>query len=178
MQWRGNLKCFNNGKKIDAIHDDENMAIMAAQWWRDGLSVTGLSWLHDTDYNQIDHVLCSAFAERWHEETSSFHLPFGEMTVTLDDVSCLLHLPIDGMLLAHEGMTRDEAVEMMIQDLGADPGDAIQEVTDTRGAHAGFCYFRGISRSVFCSSWAVIMRVILRRCRSCGRRLSTYICCT
>lgn len=43
--------------------------------------------------------------------------------MTLDDVSCLLHLPIDGMLLSHESMTWDEAVEMMIQHLGADPGD-------------------------------------------------------
>jgi len=52
--------------------------------------------------------------------------------------------PIDSMLLAHEGMTRDEAVEMMIQHLGADPGDAIEEVTDTRGTHAQFCYLRKI----------------------------------
>jgi hypothetical protein len=144
LQWQDNLKCFNNGKKIDARHDDENMAIMAARWWRNGLSVTCLSWLQDTNYSQIDHDLCSAFAERWHEETSSFHLHFGEMTVTLDDVSCLLHLPIDGMFLSHESMTRDEAVEMMIQYLGADPGDAIEEVNDTRGAHSRFAYLRRI----------------------------------
>jgi hypothetical protein len=71
----------------------------------------------------INHGLCSAFAERWHEETSNFHLPFREMTVTLDDVSCLLHLLIDGMLLSHKSMTRGEAMEMMIEHLGADPGD-------------------------------------------------------
>ena len=28
----------------------------------------------------------SAFVERWHKETSSFHLPVGEVTITLDDV--------------------------------------------------------------------------------------------
>ncbi|MCI17449.1 serine/threonine-protein phosphatase 7 long form-like protein, partial [Trifolium medium] len=33
------------------------------------------------------------FRERlWHEDTSSFHMPSEEITVTLDDVSCLLHL--------------------------------------------------------------------------------------
>jgi len=64
--------------------------------------------------------------------------------VTLDDVSCLLHLPVGAMLLAHEGMTKDEAVEMIIQHLGADPRDAIKEVTNTRGAHAQFWYLRKI----------------------------------
>jgi hypothetical protein len=92
---------------------------MATRWWCDGLSATSLSWLHDTSYSQIDHDRLSAFAERWHEETSSFHLPFGEMTMTLDDVSCLLHLPIDGMLLSHESISRDDAMEMMMWYLGS-----------------------------------------------------------
>ena len=47
--------------------------------------------------------------------------------MTLDDVSCLVHLPIDGMLLSHE------AIEMMIHHLGADMGDALKEVTDING---------------------------------------------
>ncbi|XP_028201914.1 protein MAINTENANCE OF MERISTEMS-like [Glycine soja] len=38
--------------------------------------------------------LLSSFVERWHRETSSFHLPMGEVTITLDDVSSLLHLPV------------------------------------------------------------------------------------
>ena len=83
------------------MHDKETIPIMAAQWWQDILHGTSLSWLQDTSYSLIDHGLICAFVERWHEETSNFHLPFGEMTVTLDDVACLLHLPIDGMLLSH-----------------------------------------------------------------------------
>ena len=83
----------------------------------------------------IDHCLICAFVERWHEETLSFHLPFGEMTVTLDDVSCLLHLPIDGMLLSHEAITRDVPMEWMMTHLGSDPGQAHVEVTKTKGAH-------------------------------------------
>jgi len=59
----------------------------------------------------IDHNLICAFVERWHEEYSSFDLLFGEMTVTLDDVSCLLHLPIDDMLLSRTFISQDEAVE-------------------------------------------------------------------
>jgi hypothetical protein len=138
LQWRDNLKCVNNGKKIEAIHDDQNRTMIAAQWWRDGLRATGLQWLQNTSYNQFDHGLCSAFAERWHMEASSFHLPFGEMRVTLDDVSFFLHLPIDGMLMSHESMTRAETVQMMVEHLGADAGDAWKEVIDTKGRHAQF----------------------------------------
>ncbi|RHN51109.1 putative protein-serine/threonine phosphatase [Medicago truncatula] len=48
------------------------------------------------------------------------------------------------MLLSHEGMTRDDAVEMMMQYLGCDPGDAVVEVTPNRGAHCRFSYLRRI----------------------------------
>jgi len=108
------MKCINNRKKIDAMHDDDTRPIMNARWWDARLQGTCLSWLQDTSYSQLDHGLICAFLERWHEETSSFHLPFGEMTLTLDDVSCLLHIPIDGMLLSHSSITRDEAVEWMV----------------------------------------------------------------
>jgi hypothetical protein len=73
----GNLKCVNNGKNIEAIHDDANRTMMAARWLRDGLRATSFMWLQDTSYTLIDHRLCSAFAERYHEEISSFHLPIG-----------------------------------------------------------------------------------------------------
>ena len=135
---------MNNGKKIDTMHDDDTRPIMASRWWRNALGATSLSLLQDTSYSQIDHNLISAFVERWHEETSSFYLPFGEMTVTLDNVSCLLHLPIDGMLLSHELISRDDAVDLMIRYLGSDPGDALEEVTNTRGAHARFSYLSNI----------------------------------
>ena len=82
--------------------------------------------------------------ERWHEETSSFPLPSGEMTVTLDDVACLLHLPIDGMLLSHRSISRDEAVELMETYLGSSTGDALIEVEKTKGAHCRFGYLERI----------------------------------
>jgi len=60
--------------------------------------------------------------------------------VTLDDLSYLLHLPIDGMLLSHEAITRDVAVEWMVTHLGSDPGEAHVEVVKTKGAHCQFGY--------------------------------------
>lgn len=38
----------------------------------------------------------TALVDRWRPETHSFHLPCGEMTVTLQDVSMILALPIKG----------------------------------------------------------------------------------
>ncbi|GAU11333.1 hypothetical protein TSUD_343240 [Trifolium subterraneum] len=44
----------------------------------------------------LDQHLCTALVERWRPETHTFHLPSGECTVTLEDVSMLLNLKIDG----------------------------------------------------------------------------------
>ncbi|XP_016195952.1 serine/threonine-protein phosphatase 7 long form homolog [Arachis ipaensis] len=41
-------------------------------------------------------ALLSALVERWRPETHTFHLPVGEVTVTLEDVSYILGLPING----------------------------------------------------------------------------------
>ncbi|MCI67462.1 serine/threonine-protein phosphatase 7 long form-like protein, partial [Trifolium medium] len=45
-------------------------------------------------------------------ETSSFHMSFGEMTITLDDVACLFHLPVRGHFYTPVSVTREEAVAL------------------------------------------------------------------
>ncbi|CAL5192578.1 unnamed protein product [Lathyrus oleraceus] len=42
---------------------------------------------------KLDAPVLTTFVKRWHKETSSFHLSFMEMTITLDDISLLFHLP-------------------------------------------------------------------------------------
>ncbi|RYQ91096.1 hypothetical protein Ahy_B09g096956 isoform B [Arachis hypogaea] len=44
----------------------------------------------------LDEAMVNAFIERWRPETHIFHMPFGECTVTLQDVVFQLGLPIDG----------------------------------------------------------------------------------
>ncbi|PNX87771.1 hypothetical protein L195_g043867, partial [Trifolium pratense] len=93
-------------------------------------------WLKLTGYSFLDPALLSTFVERWHGETSSFHMPSREMTITLDDVCCLVHLPIKGRLLDHKGIpTKTEGVELMIKHMGSTREEAEHEVKTTKGAH-------------------------------------------
>jgi hypothetical protein len=54
------------------------------------------------------------------------------MTVTLDDVSCLLHLPIEGMLLSYESVPKADVVQLMMELLRVDAGEAWNEVEKTK----------------------------------------------
>ncbi|XP_058724909.1 protein MAIN-LIKE 1-like [Vicia villosa] len=90
----------------------------------------------------IHNGMLVAFAEKWHPETLSFHLLHGEITITLDDIACLLHIPIRGILLSHGRLMNEEAREMLIEKLGIDPEDALEEVERTRGAHVRFHFLR------------------------------------
>jgi len=61
-------------------------------------------------YESISHELVCALTKRWHEETISFHLPIGKMTVTLDNVACLLDILIIGRLIEEDDLSHDWGV--------------------------------------------------------------------
>ncbi|KAK3160446.1 hypothetical protein QOZ80_1BG0059540 [Eleusine coracana subsp. coracana] len=48
----------------------------------------------------IDRALVSALVDRWRPETHTFHMPCGEVTITLQDVAMILGLPIAGRAVA------------------------------------------------------------------------------
>ena len=79
------------------------------------VAATRLSPLIACSLDTGDRGLISTFAERWHKETSSFHLPIGEVTITLDDVASLLHLPITGAFHSFETLHVDEAVLLLVE---------------------------------------------------------------
>ena len=45
----------------------------------------------------LDHALITTLVERWRSETHSFHLPHGEMTITLQDMEVIIGVLVDGL---------------------------------------------------------------------------------
>lgn len=70
----------------------------------------GLSVLVMMRYPTANKGFMNALVEKWHQETTSFHLLAGEMIVTLNDVSCLLHLPVIGRPIDHVPSTFNRKV--------------------------------------------------------------------
>ncbi|KAJ1686997.1 hypothetical protein LUZ63_018387 [Rhynchospora breviuscula] len=74
---------------------------------------------------EIDKALITCFAERWNSYTHTFHLPFGEMTVTLQDITILLGLPVKGALV--NGQVDGDWKEHIKKLLGKEPDERIFE---------------------------------------------------
>ncbi|KAH1210224.1 Protein MAIN-LIKE 1 [Glycine max] len=121
-QERPDLKLMSHGRPVPEIE-----GLVAA---------TGLSPLIDCSVITGDPGLISAFVERWHGETSTFHLPVGELTITLDDVSSLIHLPITGALHSFHALSTEEARFLLTELLEVSAEEARAETTLTRGAYA------------------------------------------
>ena len=82
-----------------------------------------------------DWGLISAFVERWHRETSRFHLSVGEVSITLDDVASLLHLPIVGAFHTFKPLHVDEVVLMLVELLEVSGEAARAETAQCHGPY-------------------------------------------
>lgn len=124
-----------------------------ANCFRHVLRYSGLVGLCFAAYMTISHNMHVGFAEMWHLETSYFHLPRGEMTITIDDVSCLMHLPIKGKLLGHMRIGRAEGVDMVVTHLGVEPAEVSQEAPDTICVHASFSFWKIFIKTICKRLW-------------------------
>ncbi|KAL5191270.1 Protein MAIN-LIKE 1 [Glycine soja] len=107
-QERPELKLCSHGRKVHNL----GRPIPAIE---DMVARTGLSPLIACSIDIGDRGFISSFVERWHRETSSFHLPKGEVSITLDDVVSLLHWPIIGTFHDFQPLRTDEAVVLLVE---------------------------------------------------------------
>ncbi|KAL5130735.1 Protein MAIN-LIKE 1 [Glycine soja] len=128
MVERPNLKLVSHGRKVTLI----GRPVLEIE----GLvGATGLSPLIYCSVVTGDPGLISAFVERWHNETSTFHLPVGELTITLDDVSSLLHLPITGALHNFHALSAEETIFLLTELLEVSAEEARAETARSRGTY-------------------------------------------
>nr|XP_027187882.1 protein MAIN-LIKE 1-like [Cicer arietinum] len=121
----GELRVFSNGNKLKQV-------VIENQEVEELVKSSGLYTLLKCSYEMIDKCLISAFVERWHRDTNSFHLPIEEMTITLDDVSSLLHIPITGAFFSVNIFNKDDAAELLGELLGVSLAAAYTEFNLTR----------------------------------------------
>ena len=82
---------------------------------------SGLCHLSDIMHEHVDETLIGAFVERWQPETNSFHMPWGEMTITLHDVWMILGLQIQGQDMGppkkwHEQLSRNDFKKALMEE--------------------------------------------------------------
>ncbi|KAL5184533.1 Protein MAIN-LIKE 1 [Glycine soja] len=126
---RPELKLSSHGRKVHSL----GRPVPAIEGLIAG---TRLSPLIACSVDTGDRRLLSAFVERWHRETSSFHLPVGELAITLDDASSLLHLPIIVDFHAFEPLHVDDAVQMLVDLLMVSPESARAETVQCCGPYS------------------------------------------
>jgi len=105
---------------------------------------TRLSHLIACSVDTSDRGLISLFVERWHREISSFHLPVGEVLITLDDIASLLHLLIIGDLHVFQPLHIDVAVLMLVELLMVSPEVAMAETGHCNGPYVRLSWLRDI----------------------------------
>jgi len=117
------VKAINHGAKILSLRRPNDNQ----EWFCGPLRESGLHDLVYTGYATVHHAWLMTLCERWHEETSSFHMPLGEINVTLDDVACLMHLPIERIMLSHpKKISRNDGAKLMARHLGVTLAEAVK----------------------------------------------------
>lgn len=84
-------------------------------------------------YRSVNKNLISASLGRWFSKTNTFHMLFGEITITLDDVASLLHIPVEGKPIQSLSFDMEQAVQIVCKYLGLSKAEARLEMNDRVG---------------------------------------------
>ncbi|KAL5158786.1 Protein MAIN-LIKE 1 [Glycine soja] len=179
---------FPSGEGLQDLHVGNGSEIWAPEI--EGLVAgTRLSPLIACSVDTGDQGLISAFMERWHKETNSFHLPIGELMITLDDVASLLHLPVIGAFHSFKPLLVDEAVLMLVELLEVSGEEARAETAQCHATYIFLSWLRDIYQSRYTFrdlsqsesyAWGAASLVHMYdhlndACKSGGRHLAGYI---
>ena len=84
----------------EVVHPRQQMKAFISMWRMDPrirpyVIRAGFYGLYRLGHIMIDWPLITCLVERWRPETHTFHMPVGEMAITLQDVAIILGLRID-----------------------------------------------------------------------------------
>ena len=132
------MKLVNHGAKLQLWElDAERSRIYET------VHLSGLAPLTSCSHRVASRPMLSTFCERWHLETTTFHLPFGEMTITLDDVASILHIPITGSMISFSQPLRvDDANALLVELLGTTDVEASRETEQCRSPSVRLLWLR------------------------------------
>ncbi|KAK9158588.1 hypothetical protein Scep_005162 [Stephania cephalantha] len=154
------LKCINHGAQNQEW--DLQLCHLDTVGLQRIIQRSGLNTLIDCSYRKANKEVISAFVERWQPKTNTFHLPFGEMSISLEDVTILLKIPVTGKVVAVENFaryteeSRSDAIKLVLKLLGVSIEEAEEEVNISKGLTVRKCWLK--------SRW----------CPKAGSRNTTY----
>lgn len=113
-----------------------------AQLWRSMLRHSTLKELRQISYKRPNRSLITSFVERWQPETNTFHLPFGEMTITLEDVYFLTGLTVAGKPVQSEDRNEVLPNVLVRRMLGVSAKEATEALGGKRGNSVAMNWLR------------------------------------
>lgn len=123
------LNYSSHGRKIR--HDQLTVVDIGANWFCQRVNASGSTPLLKSGHSTISFGLITALFEMWHQETNIFHFLVGEITVVLDDVVCLVHIPIRGRLMHYDGCSYELGIKPMQYELGLTKKE-VEDETNTQ----------------------------------------------